>query len=215
MVIGVAGRQVPAVPQLAGQFDLEAFGGGTLDGAVHRLGINAADILGDVVLFDAVQGEPGVQAPVEVFSLDARFKTFALYRIEQSPVGVLAHLRLIDAGVAGVHRPGVVEIIDKPGIRRDDTALAIAVAQVGGVRVAVIQVVVPREVADTRAEDQRQVVDGLEPGGQVGTGLALDNVVGAHPWDPGFRKLAAPVEDAAVHWRVHRTVYRYVLARAH
>ncbi len=215
VVVAVAGRQVPAFAKLASHLDLETLGGRAFGRTVDGVDAPAVHQLRDVVLLGVEHREAGVDPAIQVLGLDPGFVAVALHRVEDLAVDVLAHLRLVDAGVAGVQRVAVVEVVDQPGIGGDHAGLLVALACVGAVGVEVAGVVDALEVADPGAEDHRQVVGGLEAGGQVGAGLALEDVVVADLRDVRLGELAAPVVDAAAHWRVHRAVDRDVLFGVH
>ncbi|MNH04667.1 hypothetical protein D3C79_639710 [compost metagenome] len=200
--IGVAGREVPAFHQLTGNFQFQAFGGCAACGFVYafvgeRVG---ADRLGDVVLLDTEKCQAGIESAVEVSRLQTGFIAVAFDRVESGAVGVLVALRLIDRGVAGVHRIGVVQVIHHAGIGRDHAMLFVARGVVGEdsrVQTVVIVVIVVLEGADTGTEDHRQLIGGAQAGGDVGTVLAFLLFILAVFREVRHADMAVPIENAA------------------
>jgi len=90
----------------------------------------------------------------------------------------------------------------------------VAGAVVGFGRVVKVRVVGAAEIAHAGAKDYREVIGGFQACGQVGTGLALHDIVLAAARDVWFSVFAVPIEDAAAHGRVDRTVHRHILFRA-
>ncbi|MNM45272.1 hypothetical protein D3C81_561920 [compost metagenome] len=196
--VGVAGGDVPAGCQFAGQLQFDALGGGTVDGLVdafvgHRVG---ADVGGDVVLLDAEERQGAVQPAVEPGSLQPGFIAVTFDGGEGGAVDVLVNLWLIDRGVAGIHRVGVVQVIDHARIRGDHTVFLVACVGVAQRRRwVIVLIIVVLEGADPGAEDERKLVGRPQAGGHVGAVLALGGGVVAVFREFLYRDLAVPVED--------------------
>ncbi|MNK99650.1 hypothetical protein D3C87_1200560 [compost metagenome] len=200
--VGVARRQVPAFSQFTGQFQFHTLGGGAGSWFVDVLtGVGVGgDVLGDVVLFDAEEGQAGVQLAFEVGGFQTGLVAVAFHRFQGLAAGVLVDLRLVDAGVAGIHRVRIVEVIDHTGVRRDHAMFLVAGVGIGQARAWIVGVVfVVLEGADTAAEDERQVVRRTQARGQVSAVLALGTLVLAVFRELLFRDVAFPVKDVARH----------------
>ncbi len=200
--IGVAGSHVPAVRQFACQFHLHPLGGGAGDGFIDIL--SGADVGGDVlrnvVLLDLEQGEAGVQLAFEISRLDAGFVAVTFNRLKGRTGHVLVNLRLVDLGVAGIHRVHIVQVIDHTGVRCDDAMFLVTGLGVGLGGAWIVGVVfVVLEGAQTAAEDERQVVGRTQACGQVKTVLALRAFVLAVFRELLFWQVPVPVKDAAWH----------------
>ncbi|MNG19828.1 hypothetical protein D3C84_1040310 [compost metagenome] len=110
-------------------------------------------------MLDAEEGQAGIQSPFEVGGFQAGFVAVAFDRCQGRTVDVLVGLRLVDAGVAGVGRVGVVQVIDHTGIRRDHAMLLVAGMGVIESRTRIVRIVfVVLEGAQAAAEDDRQVI---------------------------------------------------------
>ena len=201
--VGVAGHQVPVRHQLTGQLQLDAVGGGTIQGLKDaQVGLCVgANLDGYVFLFGAKHRRTGIQTPAEVFSLYPEFVAVAFSGRQRGARAAALDKRLVDRGVAAIDRVGIVDVIHHPGVGRDLAVLlgrGLVVLERAGLLVVGVGAVV-LEVAQATAEDDRPVVCRLEACGDIGAVLVLVGFVLAVFREVRLRIFAVPVKDAPRH----------------
>ncbi len=185
---------VPAIGQLTVHFQFQAFGGGAL---FRVIGIELTCVYREVVLLDAEQREAGVQASIQWRSLDTHFVACTFLRVQRFAVQPLdaIGLRVKDFRVAGVRRPGVVQVIHQPGIGQE---YAMAILFVTGGRALVRSVVAAAfPVGDAAAQQQLEVIAQVPAAGGVGGVLVFLDQVLADRAGVRSRCRAGPLVDVA------------------
>ena len=107
-------------------------------------------------VFQAVEGDAGVEAVVHVAAFVADFKLVAFARFEQVAVGAEAGLRRVELGEAGVEAVVVVQVVNCACVA-GELGFAGFVQLVAFARFDFV-------VSQTPAADERQPVDRMEDG---------------------------------------------------
>ncbi|KAG0774469.1 hypothetical protein G6F22_014033 [Rhizopus arrhizus] len=126
--VGIADAHIQARQQLTVDVDLHALAFHLAHGTVavggDKAGRDIRDGLRQVRLRGREQRDGGVDALVQVTALQADLVVGALHRLDHGAGRVQVVLRLEDAGVAGVDRMVVVQVVDECGVRREVGVLA-------------------------------------------------------------------------------------------
>lgn len=162
--VGVTGVDVPVRRQRTGDLQVDTVGflaGAGLVGIATGGGGQAVVEYRLVLLLGAEVRRRCIQPPVQPRTLDTGFVALATDRLDLGAAGGLGGLRVEDVGVAGVERVGVVEVIHRTQVRRDDAAVLLVAAHaadaVGGGRV----------IGGAHTDDHRERIGDAEAGGGV------------------------------------------------
>ncbi|MNF55879.1 hypothetical protein D3C84_373540 [compost metagenome] len=122
-VVGVAGKQLQAGEHFTADFRVEPLAAHFARGnrAVPAVAGEARGqvVEGSVFLVVTEQRQGGVDPAVHQLALEADFVVAADHRLEHLAAGVAQCLGFEHVGVAGVHRPFAVQVIDDAGVGRD------------------------------------------------------------------------------------------------